>query len=259
MYVWFDALINYISALGWPQDKKKFQRWWPGIQVAGKDNLRQQTAIWQAMLMSAGLPNTRQVLIHGFITANGRKMSKSLGNVINPFALVKKYGTDPLRYYLLKEIPPTKDGDFTEKHFQEVYNADLANGLGNLIQRVAVLCQNLPPNLIIGMRSHLSYKIFLNKKKRKKYRYFLENYQFNRALAWIWKKAASLDKYINQVKPWEKKGKELEEVLTKPIKEILTISLLLKPFLPETSKKIKLIFEDKKVKAPTKPLFPRVK
>ena len=106
VYVWFDALINYISALGWPEGKTKFKKFWPGVQVAGKDNLRQQTAMWQAMLMSANLPNSKQILIHGFINADGQKMSKSLGNVINPFELVEKYGTDPVRYFLLREMSP---------------------------------------------------------------------------------------------------------------------------------------------------------
>ena len=113
MFVWFDALISYISTLGWPDDIDNFNTFWPGVQTAGKDNLRQQTAIWQAMLMSAGLPNSKQVLIHGFITVEGEKMSKTLGNVIDPFKLVDKYGVDPVRYFLLREIPSTEDGDFS--------------------------------------------------------------------------------------------------------------------------------------------------
>ncbi|MEK7522016.1 MAG: methionine--tRNA ligase, partial [Patescibacteria group bacterium] len=131
MYVWFDALIYYISTLGWPKDEKNFNDFWPVVQVAGKDNLRQQSAIWQAMLMSAGLPNSKQIFIHGFITSDGQKMSKSLGNVVNPFDLIKKYGIDAVRYYLLREIPPADDGDYSEKRMNEVYSSDLANELGN--------------------------------------------------------------------------------------------------------------------------------
>src|SRR4030042_2405574 len=148
MYVWFDALVNYISALGWPNDQEKFQKLWgtrenpKAIQAAGKDNLRQQTAIWQAMLLSAGLPQTKQIFIHGFIISGGQKMSKSLGNVIDPFEVVKKYGTDATRYYLLKEIHPFKDGDFSYQRFEEIYNSDLANGIGNLVQRVAKLAES---------------------------------------------------------------------------------------------------------------------
>ncbi|PIP18518.1 MAG: hypothetical protein COX42_00410, partial [Parcubacteria group bacterium CG23_combo_of_CG06-09_8_20_14_all_35_6] len=122
MFVWFDALINYISAIGWPEDAKKFSEYWPGFQIAGKDNLRQQTAIWQAMLMSAGLPNSKQVFIHGFMTKDGKKISKSLGNVINPLELVEKYGVDAVRYYLLAKVHPWEDSDFTIQRFEEIYN-----------------------------------------------------------------------------------------------------------------------------------------
>ncbi len=137
MYVWFEALVNYISTLGWPADVEHFKDFWPGIQIAGKDNLRQQSAMWPAMLLSAGLQPPAQVLIHGFISSDGQKMSKSLGNVVDPLEIVDKYGTDVLRYYLLKEIPTFKDGDFTIERFEDVYNADLANGLGNLVSRIA--------------------------------------------------------------------------------------------------------------------------
>ncbi len=137
MYVWFDALTNYISTLGWPNDEDTFKKFWPVVQVAGKDNLRQQSAMWQAMLMSAGLPPSKQVLIFGFLTANGEKMSKSQGNVIDPFEVVEKYGADATRYYLVSEIQVFEDGDFSYEKFDIRYNADLANGLGNLVSRVS--------------------------------------------------------------------------------------------------------------------------
>jgi methionyl-tRNA synthetase len=139
MYVWFDALVNYISTLGWPDTSGEFS-FWPGVQVAGKDNLRQQSAMWQAMLMSAGIEPSRQIFIHGFITANGQKMSKSLGNVVDPFAEVTEYGTDVIRYYLLREIPPGDDGDFSRSRLEERYT-ELANRLGNLVGRVAAMTQ----------------------------------------------------------------------------------------------------------------------
>ena len=141
IFVWFDALVNYISCLGWPDDLKKFNDFWPGIQIAGKDNLRQQSSMWQAMLMSAGLKPSKQIFIHGFITSNGQKMSKSLGNVVDPFELVEKYGTDAVRYFLLREITPTEDGDFTYGKFEARYNSDLASGIGNLVARVITLGQ----------------------------------------------------------------------------------------------------------------------
>ncbi|MBI4256612.1 methionine--tRNA ligase [Candidatus Uhrbacteria bacterium] len=137
MYVWFDALVNYISTLGWPDESGAF-RFWPGVQVAGKDNLRQQSAMWQAMLMSAGVAPSKQIFIHGFITSGGQKMSKSLGNVVDPFDEVKEYGTDALRYYLLREIPSHDDGDFSRERMEERY-AELANRLGNLVSRVAAM------------------------------------------------------------------------------------------------------------------------
>src|SRR5262249_8625273 len=134
MYVWFDALINYISTLGWPEETATFEKYWgiidspKALQVAGKDNLRQQSAMWQAMLISADLPSTRQIVIHGFITSDGKKMSKSTGNVIDPYTIVDEYGIDALRLFLAKHIHPFEDSDFTTERFKEAYNADLANG-----------------------------------------------------------------------------------------------------------------------------------
>lgn len=140
MYVWFDALVNYISTLGWPDESGEFSGYWPGVQIAGKDNLRQQSAMWQAMLMSAGIEPSKQIFIHGFITAGGQKMSKSLGNVVDPFDEVKEYGTDAVRYYLLREIPSGDDGDFSRDRMEERY-AELANQLGNLVSRVAAMSE----------------------------------------------------------------------------------------------------------------------
>jgi methionyl-tRNA synthetase len=140
MYVWFDALINYISTLGWPNEDEQFAQAWPGVQVAGKDNLRQQSAMWQAMLMSAGVEPSEQVFIHGFINADGQKMSKSLGNVVDPFVEVQEFGTDALRYYMLREIPPCEDGDYSRERMEQRY-AELANQLGNLVSRVAAMSE----------------------------------------------------------------------------------------------------------------------
>src|SRR3989339_1129015 len=150
MYVWFDALINYLSCLGWPKDEKKFKAFWPGVQVAGKDNLRQQSAMWQAMLLSAQLPASKQIFIHGFITAEGKQMSKSVGNVVAPYDVVEKYGTDAVRYFLLGGLPSYEDGDWSETRFEEFYTAHLANGIGNLTSRVLTMVEkysdgNIPP------------------------------------------------------------------------------------------------------------------
>ncbi len=137
MYVWFDALVNYISTLGWPNESGDFA-FWPGVQIAGKDNLRQQSAMWQAMLMSAGMKPSKQIFIHGFITSGGQKISKSMGNIVDPFTLVDEYGTDALRYYLLREIPSHDDGDYSQARMEERF-AELANQLGNLVSRVAAM------------------------------------------------------------------------------------------------------------------------
>lgn len=258
MYVWFDALVNYISATGWPEDKDSFNSWWPGIQIAGKDNLRQQSAMWQAMLMSAGLPNTKQIMIHGFITSGGQKMSKSLGNVVNPYDLVGKYGIDATRYYLLAKINPFEDGDFTYAKFEEAYNSDLANGLGNLVQRVAKLCEvleiplnspKLPykPSGLFGETSDL-----------------IEKFRFNDALAKIWDTIKSLDQYLSQQTPWKQSPSDKKQTLEKVIfgnkspVSLLEIAQVLEPFLPSTSSKIQQIFKGPKIVAPTTPLFPRL-
>lgn len=252
MYVWFDALINYISTLGWPRNQENFDNFWPGIQVAGKDNLRQQTAMWQAMLMSAGLPNSKQVFIHGFITVNEQKISKSLGNVINPFELVKKYGTDPVRYFLLAKINPYEDSDFTIKKFEEAYNADLANGLGNLVARVAKLCET------DKMHGIEDYSLDPNLKSKLRLDEYLKQFSFNLALEEIWKELKSLDIKIETDKPWAKSKQERKDNLELYVKKILSLATALQPFLPNTTEKILGQFSNPAIKSQP-PLFPRIR
>lgn len=252
MYVWFDALINYISTLGWPDENGDFKDFWPGIQVAGKDNLRQQTAIWQAMLMSAGLPNSKQVFIHGFMTVDGQKISKSLGNVINPIEVAEKYGADALRYYLLSKVHPWEDSDFSFEKFEEAYNADLANGLGNLVARVAKLAERI--NFKVAHDNPTFDKEYLDA---------INQYEFNVALALVWDKIRELDQLINQQKPWEFNPENTEEVekladfLLTASTKILNISHHLKPFLPETAEKIEGQYKADTIKSAA-PLFPRL-
>jgi methionyl-tRNA synthetase len=243
-YVWFDALVSYISALGWPENKKQFKNFWPGMQVAGKDNLRQQSSMWQAMLMSAGLPRSKQIFIHGFITVGGQKMSKSLKNVINPFELVEKYGTDAVRYYLLREITPVEDGDFTYEKFEQRYNADLAGGIGNLVARTMVMARKIQNSNLKIQNDNSKLKItnLSLKKEIKKiekiYKKAIEEFKFNEALKSIWEIISFCDKYINQEKPWENKENSLL-VISDILFALNKISDWLKPFLPETSEKIK--------------------
>ncbi len=245
MYVWFDALVNYISTIGWPNNLDKFNNFWPGIQIAGKDNLRQQSAMWQAMLMSAGLPNSQQIIIHGFITSNGQKMSKSLGNVIHPFELVEKFGTEATRFLIGKELNTFEDSDVTEERLLESYTANLSNGLGNLVARVAKLCEN--NNLEASE---------LSKKFDQKMTIHLENYKFNEALNHIWSEITEADKKVNEEKPWALDGEKAKKVLLNLVQRIQHIAFNLQPFMPETAEKILNQFSGK-IKS-TAPLFPRI-
>jgi methionyl-tRNA synthetase len=258
MYVWFDALVSYVSALGWPDNLKSFQNFWPGLQVAGKDNLRQQSSMWQAMLLSAGLPNSKQIFIHGFITVNGQKMSKSLGNVIDPFELVKKYGTDAVRYYLLREILPTEDGDFTYEKFEQRYNADLAGGIGNLVARVLGISTKIS-NFQFSISNKFSNSQLKKEIKNTQKRVVekLEEFKFNEALRSIWELISWCDKYINDEKLWETLPAGRQEKIRKVgdlFFSLNEIAGLLNPFLPETSEKIKSAITTGK----SENLFPRL-
>ncbi len=260
MYVWFDALVNYISTLGWPENEEQFRAFWPGVQIAGKDNLRPQSAMWQAMLMSAGLPNSRQILIHGFITVDGKKMSKSLGNVIDPFALVEKYGTDPVRYYLLREIPSGEDGDFSYEKFEQRYNGDLANGIGNLVSRIVTLGESVSP-LPVSADEKIEREIA---RVRAAVAARTEEFRLNEALASIWELVSFADKYINDEKPWTMKADPaaLSRIIGNAAMLIYAICDLLTPFLPDTVEKIRAqisVGEHEITIKKSDNLFPRLK
>jgi len=253
IYVWFDALINYISAIGWPSDMKKFNTWQIEtggmVQYCGKDNLRQQSAMWQAMLMAAGLPNSKTIVIDGFVTgAGGIKMSKSIGNVADPVELINEYGTDAMRYYVTRELSPFEDTPFTKEMFKESYNANLANGLGNLVSRVMTMSQNnIEKPVEIGEAS-LS----------EDFKNAVEKYNLQEATNIIWKKIGELDAKIQTTQPF-KLIKTEKEKATEIIKELVAgvyeIAVHLEAILPETSEKIKkLVKENKK---PETPLFVR--
>jgi methionyl-tRNA synthetase len=245
MYVWFDALINYISTIEWLANETKFNSWWPGIQVAGKDNLRQQSAMWQAMLLSAHVPLSKQIIIHGFIESNGQKMSKSLGNVVDPYEMIKKYGTDAVRYYLLREIPTLDDGDFSEKRMKELYNADLANELGNCVSRVTTL----------AAKDELSYEqaVFVPLEQDIKH---IDAFQLNEILVQIWEEVKKLNKQINEETPWSKTPDERQGFLLRALETLNTIGHRLAAFLPATSEQIIKGTQGKIAKMP--PLFPRL-
>ena len=252
MYVWFDALTNYISTLGWPEDSGgKFKNFWEQgftVQTAGKDQVRFQSIIWQAMLMSAGVKSTDKVVYHGFITSGGQKMSKSLGNVINPLDLVKEYGTDAVRYFLLRHVSSFEDSDVTLEAIKEAYNSGLANGLGNLASRILTLsekyletCPAIPDNLI-----------------PKEFFEILDTFDTKKATDYVWNKLGELDRFIQETEPFkvikvdEEKGKKL---ISDMVVRLYQIARMLNPLMPDTNVTLKkLIRENKK---PEVPLFVR--
>lgn len=253
MYVWFDALNIYQSGIGFGSNETKYKKWWPAdVHVIGKGILRFHAIYWPAFLLSAGLKLPKTIFVHDYITIEGQKMSKSLGNVIDPVQLIEKYGADALRLYFLKHLSPFADGDFSEKKFIEVYNADLANGLGNLVSRIAKLCES--SNFTQTGRGSISHIISIEQ-----YSESLNDFKFNDALSFVFRKIEELNKYINNEKPWElqkKSDRKLKDVLSHAVDQILEIAVLLEPFLPETAEKIEEQFKGPKIKS-GKPLFPR--
>lgn len=252
MYVWFDALTNYISTLGWPDDTEgNFKKFWTEgetLQLAGKDQVRFQSIMWQAMLMSAGLPATQRVAYHGFITSGGQKMSKSIGNVIDPYAVVDEYGVDALRLFLARHIHSFEDSDFTMEKFKEAYNADLANGLGNLAARILTLAET---NLDAPIE-HPQQEGF-----GEEYRGALERYDYNAACNYIWKLIAELDKELTDKKPFSVVKTDLEAgkaMIADMAAKLYTIARLLNPIMPATNATLKAAILANKKPAN---LFPR--
>ncbi|MEI6835844.1 MAG: methionine--tRNA ligase [Candidatus Falkowbacteria bacterium] len=249
VYVWFDALVNYISTLGWPETEGDYKKFWPGMQVCGKDNLRQQTAMWQAMLMSAGLPNSKQVLIFGFLTVNGQKISKSSGNTVDPVEFANKYGVDTLRYYLLSDILPFEDGDFSEERLRLKFNADLANGLGNLASRVATLLEKneIETNLKVGGAIWSG-----------DFEKLINAYKFNEALLCLWDQIRNCNEKISAAAPWKMTDREaIKTVLTPIAQDILNVAKYLQIFMPETASKLINQFSEPQIKK-SESLFPRL-
>lgn len=246
MYVWFDALVNYISTLGWPEDEANFQKYWPGIQIAGKDNVRQQSAMWQAMLASAGIPFSERILINGFINVDGQKMSKSLGNVIAPDEMVQKFGTDGTRYLLLSLSSLGEDSDINWGRAQEKFNADLANGLGNLVSRTMKLAERMPEKYNSKSAPDVSPA----------YQAALENFEMKEALDAVWSQVQDANEYMSKHEPWKLDPAlgAFSEVLTNMLEKISVITYGLKPFLPETAEKMEKALQTGQVE----PLFQRL-
>lgn len=248
VYVWFDALINYITAVGYGWDDGLFEKWWPAnVHVIGKDIIRFHCIIWPAMLISAGIELPETILVHGFITSGGEKMSKSLGNVVRPMEVVDQYGADALRYYLLRQGPFSNDIDFTWENFTARYNGDLANGIGNLVSRTVGMAHKYVDGTIKPSSGHIPDA--LHQVVGDVYQNVIEaldhcsgGVEFNAALAHVWEVMAVADRYINDTKPWAlaKHGKmdEVAAVLAHVAEAIRHITILSYPFIPTTALKI---------------------
>jgi len=256
VYVWADAFLNYLTGLGWDgttpltRGAGGLDFWPPTVQLMSKDILRVHATIWPAMLLSLDLPLPQAIFVHGYFQINGQKMSKSLGNVIAPGDLIKKYGVDASRYLIMSAAVFGHDGDIGWGKFDEKYNADLANGLGNLVARAS--------SLIGKNRLELRLKIDSDKKLIKKYKELMEDYKFNEALKLLWRKLKESDETLSETKPWKLEDKrEIKNIIEPVAQNILNVVNLLKPFMPSVSEKIIQQFTAKKI-VKGEALFPRI-
>ncbi len=250
MYVWVDALSNYISVLGYP-DSDDMKEFWPAAaQFVGKDILRFHAITWPAILLGIGLDLPKNLVVHGHVLSNGQKMSKSLGNVIDPMEVLNRKGLPAFRYFFLRHIDSFADSDFTNEKFENAYNNELANDLGNLVQRLATLCKK---NDVAGVQSEL--------KLTSEFCALMDKFEFSKALDLVWGKIQQLNKQIDEQKPWElaKNGESerVQEVLRDLERGLVDTAQLLTVFLPETAQQIIDIFTAKAVVPPAQPLFPK--
>ena len=251
MYVWIDALSNYITILGYPDED--ISKWWPATaQFVGKDILRFHAIIWPAMLLGLGLPLPERVVSHGMVLSDGQKMSKSIGNVVDPMEVLKRHGLDAFRYFFLRHIDTFADSDFTWEKFENAYNNELANDLGNLVQRLATLAR----------KNEIKLGEMLDPELPHEYRELMDEFEFSKAFDFAWEKVQALNGQIDEEKPWSlaKNGEveKLQECMRELIVGLLTVNKMISPFLPETSEKITAIFTDPIV-PPEEPLFPKNK
>uniref|UniRef100_A0A7C4M5F6 Methionine--tRNA ligase n=1 Tax=candidate division CPR3 bacterium TaxID=2268181 RepID=A0A7C4M5F6_UNCC3 len=249
MYVWFDALSNYLTGVDFDLNSEKFKKYWPAdVHVIGKDIIRFHAIYWPAMLLSFGIDLPKSILVHGFVNVGGKKMSKSIGNVIDPEEALGRHGVDPLRYFLIREIPTTDDGDFSFERFDERYESDLANSLGNLVSRVTNIAE----------KNGIEFRI-MNQESRIDLEEYFREYKLDRALEAIWEKVYEANKYVDETKPWSIKDdpEKLDLIINNLLNSIKNIAEALTPFMPETAKKILKIFESEKI-VKSEPLFPKM-
>lgn len=258
MYVWLDALANYITVIGYPDRPDEYKTFWPAdVEVIGKDILRFHAGIWPAMLLGIGLELPKKLLVHGFINIGGAKISKSVGNVIDPNEIIDQYGVDAFRYFFSRHIPTLDDGDFTWEKFESAYNGELGNDLGNLIQRVAGMITRYQAG-VIGASEQTEHDMSA-------YHQAMESLEFNKAIDEVWNKVRALNQYIDNVKPWEiaknidkdtEAAPHLSEVLAHCAGALVQIGDLLYPFMPATAKAIHAVFETGVIQ-PAEALFPK--
>jgi len=253
MYVWFEALMNYITILGYPEHPD-FATFWPAnVQVVGKDILRFHAAIWPAMLIGLGLALPEKLYVHGHVTANGQKMSKTLGNVIDPVEVINEWGVDAFRYYLLRHIPSHDDGDYSADRFETVYNSELANELGNAVQRVGSMIMKYMDGVIGDVPD--------SEHDQGPYHEALAGFRFDKALEVVWDQVRGLNQYIEIAKPWaiakEGDSAHLREVLAYCVSCLNEIAEMLVPFMPETADKITAMFKDGIIRMNDSTLFPK--
>ena len=260
MYVWLDALANYITVIGYPDRQQEYTAFWPAdVEVIGKDILRFHAGIWPAMLLGIGLQLPKKLLVHGFINIGGAKISKTVGNVIDPNEIIDQYGVDAFRYFFSRHIPTLDDGDFTWEKFENAYNGELGNDLGNLIQRVSGMITRYQAG-VIGEAEQTEHDMSL-------YHEAMDSLEFNKAIDEVWGMVRSLNQYIDTVKPWEiaKQVKtdpdaepHLTEVLAHCAGALVQIGDLLYPFMPATAQAIHATFESGIVKPLDTVLFPKI-
>jgi methionyl-tRNA synthetase len=259
MYVWLDALSNYLTILGYPDDPL-WQEFWPAdVQVIGKDILRFHAGIWPAMLLGLGLELPKKLLVHGFVNVGGTKISKTVGNVIDPVEIIDQYGLDAFRYYFSRHVPTLDDSDFTWEKFENAYNAELGNDLGNLVQRVASMITRYQAG-VIGNAPQGEHDM-------RTYHEAMESLNFNRAMDEVWLMVRSLNQYLERIKPWEiakqigtdsEAEAHLAETLAHCVGTLLQIGDLLVPFLPATAASIHRTFESDVVTVGAEVLFPKI-